>query len=136
MSPFANVATTLVSAVRSSALISVAAAAQAVTVLVTWSLWNDRTSPPNLPLLSALRPVPYAVPLLLLATIAIVKPRVAAPLFGVVYVFAALADQTRLQPEVISLAVLMIAPLYGDHGRSLARWHLTTMWFWAARTRR
>ena len=116
---------------RQTRLTAVAATCQVVTILVTWSLWNQRSSPPNLPLISALRPVPFALPLLLLAAIAIMKPRVAAPLFGVVYVLAALADQTRLQPEVISLAVLMIAPLYGGYGRSIARWHLTTMWLWA-----
>ena len=106
----ASTAATVVKALRSSPVTALAAAAQAMTVLVTWSLWNERTSPPNLPLVDALRPVPYALLLLLLATVAIVRPRVAAPLFGAVYVLAALGDQTRLQPEVISLTVLMIAP--------------------------
>lgn len=120
-----------VKAGRATPLTTVAAAGQVVTILVTWSLWNDRSTPPNLPLLSALRPLPFALPLLLLAAVAVVKPRVAAPLFGAVSVTSVLADQTRLQPEVISLALLMIAPLYGDYGRSIARWHLTTMWVWA-----
>jgi hypothetical protein len=41
-----------------------------------------------------------------------------------------LGDQTRLQPEVVSLALLMTAPTFGG-GLAVARWHLTTLWLWA-----
>jgi hypothetical protein len=32
---------------------------------------------------------------------------------------------------VVSLALLMTAPLYGSPGRRIARWHLTTLWLWS-----
>jgi hypothetical protein len=37
----------------------------------------------------------------------------------------------RLQPGVVSVTVLMIAPAFGENGRSVARWYLCTLWLWA-----
>jgi len=43
---------------------------------------------------------------------------------------AIVADQHRLQPQVISLAVLMIGCLHTSAAQ-LARWYLIAMWLWA-----
>ena len=110
---------------------AVAATAQATTVLVTWNLWQARDVPPTLPLVSSLAGVPWGPFLLVLAAATVVVPRVAGVAFCVAYVLAVLGDQTRLQPELVSLAVLMTAPSFGPAGVSLARWHLTTLWLWA-----
>jgi uncharacterized membrane protein YphA (DoxX/SURF4 family) len=60
-----------------------------------------------------------------------VVPRWGGPAFGVVLLLACLGDQMRLQPGVISVAFLMIAPAFGETGRSIARWHLCSLWIWA-----
>jgi hypothetical protein len=71
-------------------------------------------------------------PVLLLAAVAAaVVPRRGALLFCAAYALAALGDQTRLQPEVVSLAFVMTACAYGERGAAVARWHLTTLWLWA-----
>jgi hypothetical protein len=113
------------------AAVSAAAAAQAVTILLTWELWGPRWTPPTMPVIESLAYADFGAILLALAVLALFRPRLASPAFCVVYGLAALADQTRLQPEFVSLAVLMTAPLYGAMGRSVARWHLTSLWLWA-----
>ena len=118
------------------ALVAMAAAAQVVTLLVTWELWRPRSAPPNLPLgggdgwLFAAE-VDWAPVLVVLAVAVLALPRLAAPVFCVALLLAGLGDQTRLQPEVVSLAVLMTAPLFGAGGTTLARFHLSSLWLWA-----
>jgi len=110
---------------------ALAAVCQVATLLLTWDLWNERPMPPNLPVVDGLSRVNWAPTLLLLAALTLATPRIAAPLFCAFLVLSALGDQTRLQPEVVSLAVLMTAPLYGEEGTRVARWHLTTVWAWS-----
>lgn len=114
-----------------SLVVAIAAAAQAATIAATWELWGPRWSPPNLPAVDWFTYADFGPLLLALALLATIRPRLASPAFCVLYVVAAAADQTRLQPEFVSLAVLMTAPLYGSLGRSVARWHLTSLWLWA-----
>jgi hypothetical protein len=109
----------------------VAAGCQAATIAVTWRLWESRTFPPNLPVVGLLGGVDYALALLVLSLACIVIPRFATPAFLVVLLAAVLGDQTRIQPEVISLALLMALPLYGPNGIRVARWHLTALWLWS-----
>jgi hypothetical protein len=84
-----------------------AAIAQVLTILWTWNLWTERDSAPNLPVVSILSHVNWAPPLILLALLTVASPRRVAPLFCGVYALAVLGDQVRLQPEVVSLALLM-----------------------------
>lgn len=121
------------SGVRPSAyaVVVIAAVCQTATILLTWDLWQGRDNPPTLPVFDGLANVGWAPLLLFLAMVTIVAPRKVAPVFCAAYLLAALGDQTRLQPEVVSLAVLMTAPLYGEHGITVARWHVTTLWTWA-----
>ena len=129
---------TLPSAVSRStyALVALATVAQVATVLVTRDLWRPRSAPPNLPvgggdgwLLAA--DVDWAPVLVVLAVAVLAVPRLAAPGFCAALLLAGLGDQTRLQPEVVSLAVLMTAPLFGAGGTTIARFHLSSLWLWA-----
>jgi hypothetical protein len=108
-----------------------AAVAQIVTVWLTWHLWAHRSAPPNLPLADWLSAIPWGWPLLVLCVLCAVRPRWGGPAFAVALLLACLGDQMRLQPEVLSIAVLMVAPAYGGNGRSIARWHLCSLWLWA-----
>ena len=110
---------------------SVAAAAQAATLVITWELWAGRRDPPNLPAVAALGDVDWRLPLLVLAAVAALRPRLGAPLFVAGLGGAVLGDQMRLQPEVLSLAFLMLVPALGASGRAVARWHLGALWLWA-----
>jgi hypothetical protein len=109
----------------------VAAACQAATIALTWQLWESRTLPPNLPVVGFLGGIDYALPLLVMALACIVIPRVATPVFLVLLTAAVLGDQTRIQPEVISLTLLMALPMLGENGIRIARWHLTGLWLWS-----
>jgi hypothetical protein len=59
-----------------------------------------------------------------------------SPLRGVavhtaLILYAVLADQTRLQPEVISLVILLWGSLPHAGARAIARTHLVALWFYA-----
>lgn len=116
---------------RAYAVIVAASAGQAVTVRWTWPLWEQRTSVPNLPLIEPLAQLSWGPALVVAALATPVLPRIVGPVFCGLYVLAALGDQTRLQPELVSLAILMTAPAFGAQGRTIARWHLGTLWLWA-----
>ncbi|MGK2949781.1 MAG: MauE/DoxX family redox-associated membrane protein [Acidimicrobiales bacterium] len=106
------------------------AAGMAATVVVTWPLWRSRGEPPNLPAVDALARAPWGPVLLALCAAALVRPRIAGPLLAIVTVAAIAGDQLRLQPEVLSLALLLVL-LPFEQGRTVARWHLASLWLWA-----
>jgi hypothetical protein len=108
-----------------------AAAAQIVTLRWTWELWSQRSDPPNLPLVDALSSFSWGPLLVALCVVTAVLPRWGGPAFAVALALACLGDQTRMQPGVISVAVLMLAPAFGENGRAIARWYLCSLWLWA-----
>jgi len=108
-----------------------AAACQAATVLVTWPLWPARTSPPNLPAISGLASFDYGLAVVATSVAAVVWPRVATPLCLAVLAAAMAGDQIRLQPEVVSLGLLMALPLLGSAGVAVSRFHLSSLWLWS-----
>lgn len=112
-------------------LCAAAAVAQLVTLRWTWDLWVPRSDPPNLAMVGWLSSISWGWVLVALCVVTVVRPRWGGPAFGVALVLACLGDQTRLQPGVISVAILMIAPAFGDNGRAVARWHLCSLWLWA-----
>ncbi|MGH9225184.1 MAG: hypothetical protein ACRD2W_15700, partial [Acidimicrobiales bacterium] len=63
------------------------------------------------------------------ATLAV--PRAATPVFLVLLAAAIAGDQLRLQPEVVSLALLMALPLLGPTGIGVSRFHLSSLWLWS-----
>jgi hypothetical protein len=117
---------------------TVAVAAQAATIWITWPLWQVRHySPhqllpqiPNLPALP-LPQVDVALWLLGSLVLVLVVPRWGVLLHGVVLVWAILLDQIRMQPECISLWVLMLGSLNSPGCKLLARSHLIALWFFA-----
>jgi hypothetical protein len=105
-------------------------ACQAATIWITWPLWVQRDAPPMLPLLGL---PAFDVGLPLLATLAVTF---LAPLLGIashtlLLVYAILVDQTRLQPEIVSLAFLLWGTLPDLTARGFARAHLISMWLFA-----
>ncbi len=105
-------------------------AAMALTIAVTWPLWQARSTPPNLPLVSFLPQISFGPLLLGSLALALALPR-AGFLVHVVLLLAAIAcDQIRCQPQVFSLPILMAACLFRDF-RMVGCWFLVALWFWA-----
>jgi len=103
----------------------------ALTVIVTWKLWQSRGSPPMLEVRGIGIPqLSVGVPLLASLGWSAFRPRTGIPVFLGLLVYAFLADQTRLQPEVVSLAFLLTTTVLPRWGPVLARTHLSSMWCW------
>jgi hypothetical protein len=106
------------------------AGCQAATILITWPLWQVHASPPMLPALP-LPAVDLGVVLLVSLALVPVAPGRAIAVHTALLVYAVLIDQTRLQPEVVSLTFLMWGTLPNHTARTFARAHLVTLWFFA-----
>lgn len=109
--------------------------AQGTTIMLTLPLWKVRTSPPNLPLVDWLSggdwPIDFHWILLGSLVVALTRPAIGAALHLVLLVLSILADQLRMQPECISLALLLIGTTWGSAGKIIARSHLIALWFFA-----
>ncbi len=111
---------------------------QFAAILLTWPLWQVRTSdalPPNLPvfdsaLLDRLQ-VPFGEALLLTLVVAVFWPRIGAGCHAALLAAAIAFDQMRIQPEFISLAILLCGTVARRAPLLLARGHLVSLWFWA-----
>lgn len=115
----------------SRAVVIIASLGLVSSYALTWDLWHGRTSPPNLPAIGALSSAPFGLVLLLAAAVATLAPRVGAAVHGTVLLLAMLGDQVRLQPEFISLAILLAAGAWPPKSLEIGRWHVITMWAWA-----
>ncbi len=123
---------------RMALLRIVAVAAQAATFLVTYKLWqlrvysaaDEHSLPPLLPLLQLPRidMLPWLMASLVVVLFA---PKWGVPLHCVLLVLAMLMDQFRIQPQIVSLAILMVATLPGRWPRLVGRAHLIAAWFFA-----
>lgn len=102
---------------------------QFVTVLITWPVWNVRTDPPNLPLFP-LADVSFGIPIVASLIATLIWPARGTAAHAVLYLLACIWDQYRLQPQVISLLVLMFACV-SQQGLWFCRWYLAAMWLWA-----
>jgi hypothetical protein len=101
----------------------------AATLAITWPLWQVHASPPMLPAL----PLPAVDVGVLLGSLALV---VLAPPAGVapttlVLGYALSINRLRLQPEVVSLGILLLATLPSHSLRMVGRAHLVSLWIWA-----
>lgn len=119
-------------------------AGEAATVLVTWPLWQARSSPPNLPALPGLPALDAGAVLLAALLVVLVAPRWGLPLHLLVLVAAMALDQLRIQPQLVSFALLLCAtgPARGPAGAAdreagdgtgalVARCHLVALYLWA-----
>ncbi len=104
--------------------------AAAITIGVTWPLWETRTAPPMLPVLP-LPAVGLGFPLLGALLLTLLRPRVGLVAYWALLAYGILIDQTRLQPQFISFGLLMAGTLGGKAGLTLARAHLITLWFYS-----
>lgn len=101
-----------------------------ISVLITWPLWRVRQSPPMLPLLD-LPQVSVGLPIIVASLAALLAPRAGAIAVSLLMIFAMAADQTRMQPEFISLPILLWGTLPSPSARLIARAHLISLWFYA-----
>jgi hypothetical protein len=112
----------------------VVVACQALTIALTWPLWQARAGPPLPPLLPLLRFVPQVgCGVALLVTLALVlwRPRAGVAVHFALLAIAIAMDETRMQPQVISLALLMVATLPGRGVRFIGLAHLVALWLWS-----
>lgn len=103
---------------------------QAITVLVTWRLWQIHRSPPMLPSL----PLPelnLGVIILVSLAAIFVRPLAGVILHTIVILYSILIDQSRLQPEIVSMVILMWGSLRSPSLKLIARSHLVSLWFFA-----
>jgi hypothetical protein len=107
-----------------------AAACQAATIVVTWGLWQRRDDPSPLPALSL--PALDLGPALLVSLVAVlVRPAPGLALHTAVLAYAVATDQTRLQPQVVSLLLLLWSTVPGPGAALVGRAHLIALWTWA-----
>jgi hypothetical protein len=110
-------------------MFALASVCQLLTIAISWPVWNLRETTPLLPLVT-LPDVSFGIPLVVSLLFALVWPRWGTVLHAILLTVAILADQHRLQPQVLSLVVLMAGCAFDD-GVRLARWYLIAMWLWA-----
>jgi len=103
---------------------------QAATLLITWPLWQVHRSPPMLPAVG-LPPLDLAPMLLFSLVMVLMSPVRGMLIHTALIAYAVLADQTRLQPEVISLVILLWGSLPYAGAKTIARTHLVALWFFA-----
>jgi hypothetical protein len=111
-------------------------ACQAASIALTWPLWQARSgasSPPNLPIADVLDRVQVNTGELLLVSLFIVLfwPRFGAVIHGGLLALAIALDQMRIQPEFVSLAILIAGTIPRPGPLLLARSHLISLWFFA-----
>ena len=102
--------------------------AQAATIAITWPLWQVRhyvatADWPELPNLPALPLPQFDVGLLLFGSLLLVLivPRWGVAVHGAMLLAAILLDQMRMQPECVSLFLLMLGTLDSPSLKMVAR---------------
>jgi hypothetical protein len=106
-------------------------ACQAITFYVTYPLWQMRESPPLLPALSFLPSFDMGAMLIASVIAIVIFPRAGLIVHTILLLYAMLTDQTRIQPEFVSLLFLLWGTLPSHGAQTLARAHLIALWTWA-----
>jgi hypothetical protein len=115
---------------RSIALRWLLVLCQAAAILLMWPLWQVREAPPLLPALPVPQ-LPVGIPLLATLGLALWAPRAGALSHIAFLLYAFAADQTRLQPQIVSLAILLFGTTSFAAARPIARAHLASLWIWS-----
>jgi len=107
-------------------------ACQAVTLVYTQALWQTRDEPPLLPASW----YPFGAfdvfwPLLGSLVLALAVPRAGVVAHALLLLVAFAMDQTRMQPQVISCAILLWATISGPNRLAVGVAHLCALWFFA-----
>ena len=107
------------------------AAAQIATVILNWNQWSVREYPPLLPLV----PVPQfdmGGPMIAAVAASFFYPRIGIPIQAAVLLWAIASDQSRLQPQMLSMLYLSCGTLPGAKGGLiLSRASLISLWFFS-----
>ena len=112
-------------------LLLVAVMAQAVAILITWPLWNFRSSGlPHLPIVWGLPQISFGWLMLMSLAVIPFRPRQGVWFHFIVLLVASLFDQMRAQPQFLATWILMVASTY-QTGAVLTRWFLASLWIWA-----
>ena len=112
-------------------LLLIAVAAQVIAIMITWPLWNVRSSGlPHLPVFSMLPQISFGWLMLLSLAVIPFRPRIGVWFHFIVLLLATLFDQMRAQPQFLATLVLMYAATY-QTGAALTRWFLASLWIWA-----
>ena len=115
--------------IRWYGLLSLCVLAQIVTLTLTWQLWQVRETPLNLPLLEGPW-ISFGTLMLFSLFYVLIDPRRGAVVHLVVLFLACIADQYRIQPQFISIAILIFGCSSSER-RMACRWYLIALWFWA-----
>jgi hypothetical protein len=102
-----------------------------VTIWFTWPLWQVRDAPPLLPALPGVPSVDIGLPLIGALLAVLFAPLLGMAAATLLVVYAVLVDQTRLQPEIVSLLFLLWGTLPSPVARGFARAHLISLWFFS-----
>ncbi|MEM6689956.1 MAG: hypothetical protein AAF664_11050 [Planctomycetota bacterium] len=112
----------------------VAAGCQIAAVWITWPVWSFRAEPPNIPYFGGYFGQHYGSVfgwlMIASALLAMRFPRFGSCLHLIVLGISCLLDQFRIQPQFLSVAVLMIACGF-RRAEFVGRWMLVSLWFWA-----
>lgn len=103
---------------------------QAATIVATWRLWQVHRLPPMLPAL-LLPEINLGVILVVTLAGVFFRPREALTIHTAAVIYSILIDQTRLQPEIVSLLILMWGSLGWYSIRTLGQAHLISLWFYS-----
>ncbi len=109
-------------------------ACQAISILITWNVWQvrDATHPlPNLPLIQSVPQFPMGLILLFSLAMVLARPVAGLAAHAAILALSIVQDETRLQPEFLSLVLLLVGTLPGRFSRDVARAHLGSLWLWA-----
>lgn len=104
---------------------------QGATVLITWPLWQTRDHPPLLPMFEAMLQFDTGPLILATLVLTLVRPRIGVMTHIAALLIAFAQDQTRLQPEFVSIALILLGTTTMPYGLTIARAHLVSLWFWS-----
>lgn len=104
---------------------------QGATVLITWPLWQTRSDPPLLPMFEWTPRFDMGPLVLVTLVLIIVRPNIGVLAHIAALLIAFAQDQTRLQPESVSLALILVGTTTIPYSLTIARAHLLSLWFWS-----
>ena len=109
------------------------AGCQGAAIWLTWNLWQVRPhSPPNLPLIDAAwvdgMQINFGWPLLASLVLAGIWPKVGVIAHVALLALAIGLDQMRIQPEFVSVAILLVGTLPRRGPILVTRCHMVSLW--------
>ncbi len=101
----------------------------AFTIVTTWSVWQVRQTPPNLPIFEAVQPFNYQWLLMGSLVVALLAPRIGCLALIAVLGVSMLGDLIRCQPQMFAMPILLIGCAW-QRFQKISVWFLISMWIW------